>query len=163
MADEVRVTWPGPVFAERGDRLGARDAVCILTHDPKFDVPAIIGALATRAGYIGVMGSARRWSTTRRLLVGAGVDEASLGRIRTPIGVEIGAEVHHITAAADVLVAVGGGVVDPADEHRLCIEQPGGLRGHGWSSWGKSMSGSGQFSWVGAGVQGSTSGIGATS
>ncbi len=47
MADEVRVTWPGPMFEERGATLGLRDAVCILTHDPKFDVPAIQGALDT--------------------------------------------------------------------------------------------------------------------
>ena len=57
MADEVIVSWPGPVFAERGSTLSQRDAVCILTHDPKFDVPAVQGALNTRVGYIGVMGS----------------------------------------------------------------------------------------------------------
>ena len=45
MADEVRVTWPGAMFDERGAQLSARDAVCILTHDPKFDVPAVQGAL----------------------------------------------------------------------------------------------------------------------
>ncbi len=57
MADEVKVTWPTPVFDAHGAELGPRDAVCILTHDPKFDVPAVQGALATRVGYIGVMGS----------------------------------------------------------------------------------------------------------
>ena len=57
MADEVRVSWPTPVFDERGASLGSRDAVCILTHDPKFDVPAVQGAVATAVGYIGVMGS----------------------------------------------------------------------------------------------------------
>ncbi len=49
MADEVKVTWPAPVFAEHGSELGPRDAVCILTHDPKFDVPAVQGALATQS------------------------------------------------------------------------------------------------------------------
>ena len=48
MADTVRVTWPTPIFEELGAELGPRDAVCILTHDPKFDVPAVQGALATR-------------------------------------------------------------------------------------------------------------------
>ena len=57
MADEVVVSWPGRLFDERGNTLTPRDAVCILTHDPKFDVPAVQGALATKAGYIGVMGS----------------------------------------------------------------------------------------------------------
>ena len=46
MADEVVVSWPGPLFDERGATLSPRDAVCILTHDPKFDVPAVQGALA---------------------------------------------------------------------------------------------------------------------
>ena len=57
MADEVVVSWPGRLFDERGNTLTPRDAVCILTHDPKFDVPAVQGALASAAGYIGVMGS----------------------------------------------------------------------------------------------------------
>ena len=48
MADEVVVSWPGPIFDGRGATL-ARDAVCILTHDPKFDVPAVQGASARRA------------------------------------------------------------------------------------------------------------------
>jgi xanthine dehydrogenase accessory factor len=56
MADDVIVSWPTPVF-EPTATLGPRDAVCILTHDPKFDVPAVQGALATKVGYIGVMGS----------------------------------------------------------------------------------------------------------
>ena len=43
MADEVVVSWPGPIFDERGATLSQRDAVCILTHDPKFDVPAVTG------------------------------------------------------------------------------------------------------------------------
>ena len=45
------------VRASAATTLGPRDAVCILTHDPKFDVPAVQGALATDVGYIGVMGS----------------------------------------------------------------------------------------------------------
>ncbi|NCU81990.1 MAG: hypothetical protein EBV51_08280 [Acidimicrobiia bacterium] len=61
MADEVLVTWPTPVLAERGPELGARDAICILTHDPKFDVPAVQGALATSVGYIGVMDLELAW------------------------------------------------------------------------------------------------------
>ena len=99
MADEVRVTWPGPMFAERGEGLGPRDAVCILTHDPKFDVPAVQGALATRVGYIGVMGS--RTTHQRRLdrLAEAGVtDPADLARLMSPIGLDIGARTPEETA-----------------------------------------------------------------
>ena len=57
MADDVIVSWPAALFEKEGQVLGPRDAVCILTHDPKFDVPAIQGALRTPVGYIGVMGS----------------------------------------------------------------------------------------------------------
>src|SRR5438552_5526433 len=57
MADEIVVDWPNRILERVGPSLGPRDAVCVLTHDPKFDVPAIHGALETRVGYIGVMGS----------------------------------------------------------------------------------------------------------
>ena len=99
MADEVRVTWPTPVFDERGETLGPRDAVCILTHDPKFDIPAIAGALATRVGYIGVMGS--RTTHERRLerLAEAGIAESQdLDRLMSPIGLDLGARTPEETA-----------------------------------------------------------------
>jgi len=57
MADEVIVDWPNRLLDRIGDELGPRDAVCVLTHDHKFDVPAIVGALPTRVGYLGAMGS----------------------------------------------------------------------------------------------------------
>ena len=99
MADEVLVTWPGPVFAERGHGLGPRDAVCILTHDPKFDVPAVEGALGTRAGYIGVMGSRRTHATRLERLAEAGVsDPADLARLRSPIGLDLGGRTPEETA-----------------------------------------------------------------
>jgi xanthine dehydrogenase accessory factor len=99
MADEVRVTWPTPMFEQRGGELGQRDAVCILTHDPKFDVPAVIGALATRVGYIGVMGS--RTTHTRRMerLAEAGVtDPEAIERLMSPIGLDLGARTPEETA-----------------------------------------------------------------
>jgi xanthine dehydrogenase accessory factor len=99
MADEVRVTWPSPIFEQRGASLGPRDAVCILTHDPKFDVPAVQGALGTRVGYIGVMGS--RTTHTRRMerLAEVGVDSAAeLERLMSPIGLDIGARTPEETA-----------------------------------------------------------------
>jgi xanthine dehydrogenase accessory factor len=100
MADEVVVSWPGPVFAERGAALGRRDAVCVLTHDPKFDVPAVLGALATDVGYIGVMGSRRTHDQRLRRLVEAGVDEAGLARLMSPIGLDIGARTPEETAVS---------------------------------------------------------------
>ena len=100
MADEVVVSWPGPIFTERGPTLGPRDAVCILTHDPKFDVPAIAGALDTRVGYIGVMGS--RKTHTRRLerLAEVGITGADLDRVLAPIGLDIGARSPEETAVS---------------------------------------------------------------
>jgi xanthine dehydrogenase accessory factor len=98
MADEVLVTWPGPVFAERGAALGPRDAVCILTHDPKFDVPAVEGALATRVGYIGVMGSRKTHTKRLERLAEVGIGAAELARVMAPIGLDIGARSPEETA-----------------------------------------------------------------
>jgi xanthine dehydrogenase accessory factor len=101
MADEVMVTWPGPVFEGRGDELGPRDAVCILTHDPKFDVPAVCGALATRVGYIGVMGSRSTHAKRMERLAEVGVVEPhDLDRLMSPIGLDIGARTPEETAVS---------------------------------------------------------------
>lgn len=99
MADEVRVTWPGPMFTERGSALGPRDAVCILTHDPKFDIPAVRGALDTAVGYIGVMGSRTTHEHRLARLAEAGVtDPAALDRLMSPIGLDLGARTPEETA-----------------------------------------------------------------
>ena len=120
MADEVRVTWPGPVFAERGDRLTGRDAVCILTHDPKFDVPAIVGALATRVGHIGVMGSRRTHERRLERLAEAGVTSAEdLGRLMSPIGLDLGARTPEETAisiCAEIIAGRTGRAARPLRE-----------------------------------------------
>ena len=101
MADRVKVTWPGPVFDEYGDELGPRDAVCILTHDPKFDVPAVQGALASKVGYIGVMGSRTTHAKRMERLADVGVsDPADLDRLMSPIGLDIGARTPEETAVS---------------------------------------------------------------
>ncbi|MEY2741598.1 MAG: XdhC family protein [Ilumatobacteraceae bacterium] len=108
MADEVVVSWPGPVLEARGAELGPRDAVCILTHDPKFDVPAVVGALATRVGYIGVMGSRRTHATRLERLAEAGVrDPADLARLMSPIGLDIGARTPEETAISICAEIIG--------------------------------------------------------
>ena len=84
MADEVVVSWPDRLLDEVGGCLGPRDAVCVLTHDAKFDVPAITSALATDVGYIGVMGSRRTHNDRTARLVEAGVTEDRLTRLRSP-------------------------------------------------------------------------------
>ncbi|MFT4657285.1 MAG: xanthine dehydrogenase accessory factor [Candidatus Aldehydirespiratoraceae bacterium] len=100
MADAVRVTWPTPFFEELGGELGPRDAVCILTHDPKFDVPAVQGALATRVGYVGVMGSRKTHAKRMERLVEVGVDAAGLARLMSPIGLDLGARTPEETAVS---------------------------------------------------------------
>ena len=103
MADEVRVTWPTAIFEERGSELGPRDAVCILTHDPKFDVPAVQGALATRVGYIGVMGSRTTHDKRMQRLTDVGVtDPSDIDRLMSPIGLDIGARTPEETAISIV-------------------------------------------------------------
>ncbi len=84
MADELVVDWPNRLLDQVGGGLGARDVVCVLTHDPKFDVPAITSALETGVGYIGVMGSRRTHDDRTKRLVEAGVTPEGLARLRSP-------------------------------------------------------------------------------
>jgi xanthine dehydrogenase accessory factor len=97
MADEVVNDWPDRYLAKVED-LGPRDAVCVLTHDAKFDVPAIVAALATDVGYLGAMGSRRTHVRRVERLREAGVDDAGLARLMAPIGLDIGARTPEETA-----------------------------------------------------------------
>ena len=100
MADEVANDWPDRYLQKVADRLGPRDAVCVLTHDAKFDVPAIVGATATRVGYIGAMGSRRTHETRTARLREAGLDDDALARVMAPIGLDIGARTPEETAVS---------------------------------------------------------------
>jgi xanthine dehydrogenase accessory factor len=73
-------------------------AIVVLTHDDKFDVPMIAGALATEAFYIGALGSRRNQARRRERLLEAGVDEAALERVSGPCGLDIGAQTPAETA-----------------------------------------------------------------
>jgi xanthine dehydrogenase accessory factor len=116
-ADEVVVDWPDRLLARVGDSLTARDAVCVLTHDAKFDVPALVAALDTEAGYIGAMGSRRTHADRLRRLQEAGVDADGLARIRAPIGLDLGARTPEETAvsicAEIIAIRTGRGDVRP--------------------------------------------------
>lgn len=100
MADEILISWPDGVFDDLGDDLGPLDAVCVLTHDNKFDVPAIVRSLQTRVGYIGVMGSRKTHENRTVRLREAGVDQAGLDRLHSPIGLDIGGRTPEETAVS---------------------------------------------------------------
>jgi xanthine dehydrogenase accessory factor len=99
-ADDVVNDWPDRHLAKIGPDLGARDAVCVLTHDAKFDVPALVGALDTGAGYIGAMGSRRTHADRVARLRDAGVGDDAIARVMAPIGLDIGARTPEETAIA---------------------------------------------------------------
>lgn len=100
MADEVVSEWPDRYLAKVGETLGPRDAVCVLTHDAKFDVPAIIGALDTGVGYLGAMGSRGTHAKRVARLREEGVGDAELSRVMAPIGLDIGSRTPEETAVA---------------------------------------------------------------
>lgn len=100
MADEVVSEWPDRYLAKVGETLGPRDAVCVLTHDAKFDVPAITGALDTGVGYLGAMGSRGTHAKRVARLREEGVGDAELSRVMAPIGLDIGSRTPEETAVA---------------------------------------------------------------
>jgi xanthine dehydrogenase accessory factor len=100
LADEVVVDWPNRYLAEVGASLGPRDAVCVLTHDAKFDVPAIIAALGTEVGYLGAMGSRRTTEQRAERLRDEGITDEQLERLLAPIGLDLGARTPEETAVA---------------------------------------------------------------
>ena len=88
-ADRVIVAWPEEALAQV--QPGSDTAVVVLTHDDKFDLPALKGALETDALYVGALGSRRNQARRRERLVEAGVSEDALERIAGPCGLDIGA------------------------------------------------------------------------
>jgi xanthine dehydrogenase accessory factor len=100
MADEVENKWPDRYLAEVGADLGPRDVICVLTHDHKFDVPAIVAAVNTKVGYIGAMGSRRTNEGRVERLKEAGLTDTQIGKVMSPIGLDIGARTPEETAIA---------------------------------------------------------------
>jgi xanthine dehydrogenase accessory factor len=113
-ADEVVVDWPHRYLAKEVDegRVDGRTVVCVLTHDPKFDVPVLEVALRAPFAYIGAMGSRRTHDDRLKRLREAGVEEAALARLASPIGLDLGARTPEETAvsiAAEIIAARWGG------------------------------------------------------
>ncbi|MDP9335722.1 MAG: XdhC/CoxI family protein [Actinomycetota bacterium] len=100
MADEVVNDWPDRYLAKVGEELGPRDAICVLTHDHKFDVPAIAAAVKTGVGYLGAMGSRRTHEQRTQRLREAGLTDGEIARVMSPIGLDIGARTPEETAVA---------------------------------------------------------------
>jgi xanthine dehydrogenase accessory factor len=110
-ADRLVLGWPDEAAEEIG--LGSADAVAILTHDVKFDEPAIIAALARGCRYVGAVGSRRTQAERRARLLAAGVPPADLDRLHGPIGLDLGGRLPAETALAIMAEVVaerrGGG------------------------------------------------------
>jgi xanthine dehydrogenase accessory factor len=124
-ADELIVEWPAEALAQvEPDH---QTAIVVLTHDDKFDEPALLGALETEAFYIGALGSRRNQERRRERLLEAGVEEASLARIMGPCGLDIGADTQEETALsilAEILAVRGqreGGFLKDAKK-RIHVE-----------------------------------------
>ncbi|MGW1202194.1 XdhC family protein [Streptomyces cyaneofuscatus] len=109
-ADEVVVDWPHRYL--RGTRTDGRTVVCVLTHEARFDVPLLTEALRGPAAFVGAMGSRRTREDRLRRLREAGLDEDELARLRSPIGLDLGARTPEETAlsiAAEIVAARRGG------------------------------------------------------
>jgi xanthine dehydrogenase accessory factor len=113
-ADEVITDWPHRYLA--GISTDERTVICVLTHDPKFDVPLLEVALRLPAAYIGAMGSRRTHDDRLARLREAGVTEAEIARLRSPIGLDLGARTPEETAiaiAAELIQLRWGGTGHP--------------------------------------------------
>jgi xanthine dehydrogenase accessory factor len=114
-ANEVIVEWPHRYLAAEAEagRVDRRTALCVLTHDPKFDVPLLEVALRLPdVGYIGAMGSRRTHDDRLERLREAGLTEAELDRMSSPIGLDLGARTPEETAvsiAAEMIALHWGG------------------------------------------------------
>jgi xanthine dehydrogenase accessory factor len=114
-ANEVVVEWPHRYLAAEAEagRIDARTALCVLTHDPKFDVPLLEVALRLpEVGYIGAMGSRRTHADRLERLREIGITDAEIARMSSPIGLDLGARTPEETAvsiAAEMIAQHWGG------------------------------------------------------
>lgn len=113
-ADEVVVTWPHKYLQAEVDagRIDSRTVMCVLTHDPKFDVPVLEVALRLPIAYVGAMGSRRTHDDRLSRLREAGLTDAELERLSSPIGLDLGARTPQETAvsiAAEIIALQWGG------------------------------------------------------
>jgi xanthine dehydrogenase accessory factor len=121
-ADEVVVDWPHRYLAAQAEAGEINDStvICVLTHDPKFDVPVLEVALRLpHVGYVGAMGSRRTHDDRMERLRAAGLTDAELSGLSSPIGLDLGARTPEETAvsiAADIIARRWGGGGRPLAE-----------------------------------------------
>lgn len=131
-ADEVVVDWPHRYLAaeQEAGRIDQRTVLAVLTHDPKFDVPLLEVALRLpEVAYVGAMGSRRTHDDRLERLRAAGLTDAELDRLSSPIGLDLGARTPEETAisiAAEIIAGRWGGTGEPlaATEGRIHRDLP---------------------------------------
>jgi xanthine dehydrogenase accessory factor len=108
-AHEVIVDWPHRYLQGEVDagRIDERTVVCVLTHDPRFDVPLLEVALRLPLAYIGAMGSRRTHDDRLERLRERGLTEDELARLRSPIGLDLGARTPEETAVSIAAEMIG--------------------------------------------------------
>ena len=117
----TRSSSTGRIAGSRQQHVDARTVIAVLTHDPKFDVPALTVALRTDAGYVGAMGSRRTHEDRLVRLKEAGLTDDELARLHSPIGLDLGARTPEETAisiAAEIVQARWGGSGAAPRRHR---------------------------------------------
>ena len=122
--DQLLVAWPKDAYEQM--TVTPNTAIAILSHDPKFDEPALLGALQTEARYIGAVGSRRTNADRRERLLEAGVSEEQIARIRGPIGLDLGGstpEEMAVSVLAEMIAVTHG------REGRPLVEIKGAIRG----------------------------------
>lgn len=116
-ADDVVVEWPHRYLARTP--IDARTAICVLTHDAKFDVPALVEALRSDAGYVGALGSRRTCADRAERLREAGVEDDRLARLHAPIGLDLGGGTPRevaLSICAEIVAETHGGSGRPLRE-----------------------------------------------
>ncbi|NJL97835.1 MAG: XdhC/CoxI family protein [Synechococcaceae cyanobacterium SM2_3_2] len=131
-ADSLETLWPQDYFEQYGATIGDRTAILVLTHDPKFDIPALEQAVKTTAFYIGAMGSRKTHAERLARLREAGLSETQIHRIAAPTGLDLGGHTLEETALSILAEMVAlrhgrqGGRLAHSREpiHNVSIQEP---------------------------------------
>lgn len=147
-AEQVVVAWPHRYLRAEADagRIDDRTVVCVLSHDPKFDVPLLAAALELELAYLGAMGSRRSHRQRVDVLLEGGADPEKVARMHAPIGLDLGA-----VTPAEVAVSIAAEIV--AGRRGTAKERSPGARSPGACSGGEAVGGAG-----GAGIRSSGTG-----